>query len=203
MLPYNLQGDMARPLLKSIAIDTESIVASQGDEEGILPRATNQTSAFGNGHRLLFQSLCLQGCHPRVNHQSCQVRDNPITGRIGIRPKQFCIVLVNILGHLQHHLGYKVSLLCLYITVDHSHHVKHYIIIMGILVVTMQVPVARLVVYLDIAYPKRSAYLHLRIEEVRTCVSVVQPRVQHFHHPSVSGFQSFQWPHLMSPAIVQ
>ena len=173
MLAYSLQGDMACPLLKGIAIDAKAIVASQRNEESIFPRATSFLGSLFYCYRFLFQSFRLQSSHPRVYHQTCQVGNDTIAGRISVRPKQFCIVLANRLGHLQHHLGYKVSLLCLYITIGHPHHMQHYVIIMCILVVSMQIPIARLVMYLNIAHPHRSVYLHLGVEEVWTCVLVV------------------------------
>ena len=173
MLAYSLQGDMACPLLESVAIDAKAIVASKGYEESIFPRPTRLLGSLFYRYRFLFQSFCLQSSHPRMNHQTCQVGNDTIAGRISVRPKQFCIVLANMLRHRQHHLWYKVSLLRLYITIGHPHHMQHYVIIMDILVVSMQIPVARLVMYLDIAHPQRSVYLHFRVEEVRPSISVM------------------------------
>ena len=173
MLAYSLQGDMACPLLESVAIDAKAIVASKGYEESIFPRPTRLLGSLFYRYRFLFQSFRLQSSHPRMNHQTCQVGNDTIAGRISVRPKQFCIVLANMLRHRQHHLWYKVSLLRLYITIGHPHHMQHYIIIMDVLVVSMQIPIARLVMYLDIAHPQRSVYLHLGVEEVWSGISVM------------------------------
>ena len=67
----------------------------------------------------------------------------------------------------------------------------------------MLIPVAGLVVNLDIANPQRTAYFHLGIEEVRTAITVVQARVYHLHLLSVSGLQTTYRPHLMLPAVVK
>ena len=173
MLAYSLQGDMACPLLESVAIDAKAIVASQRNEESIFPRATSLLGSLLYRYRFLFQSFRLQSSHPRMHHQTCQVGNDTIAGRISVRPKQFCIVLANMLRHRQHHLWYKVSLLRLHIAVGNANHMQHHIIIMCILVVSMQIPVARLVMYLDIAHPQRSVYLHLGVEEVWSGISVV------------------------------
>ena len=173
MLAYSLQGDMACPLLESVAINAKAIVASQRNKESIFPRTTSFLGSLFYCYRFLFQSFRLQSSHPRMYHQTCQVGNDSIAGRIGVRSQQFCIVLANMLRHRQHHLWYKVSLLRLHIAVGNANHMQHYIIIMDVLVVSMQIPIARLVMYLDIAHPHRSVYLHLGVKEVWSGISVV------------------------------
>ena len=96
-----------------------------------------------------------------------------------------------------------MALCRLYVSVGYANHMKHDIIIMHVLMVTVQIPVASLVVDLHISHPQCSADLHLGIEEIRTAVAVVQSGIYDFHRPAVSGFKPLQRPHLMLPTVVQ
>ena len=80
---------------------------------------------------------------------------------------------------------------------------QHHIVVMRVFVVSVQVPVARFVVYLNIPDPQRAVYAHLGIKEVGPRIAVVQPGVYHFHGLSVSGEQSRNGQYAVSPHVVQ
>ena len=108
-----------------------------------------------------------------------------------------------ILWNAKLHLWDAIPRLCCYIAIYHLCHMKHHVVVCCILVVSMQKPVGRTVVNLHITHPQRAVNLHLSIEEVGTCIMIVQPRVNHLHDFPVGGDQFFQWKHLVFPAIVQ
>jgi hypothetical protein len=58
---------------------------------------------------------------------------------------------------------------------------------MLIMLMTMQIPVAGLVVNLHIAYPQCAIDLHLGIEEVGTAVTIVQSWVYHDDLSPIGG----------------
>ena len=66
---------------------------------------------------------------------------------------------------------------------------QHHIIIMVVLLMAVEIPVRRLVVYLHVSHPQRTVDLHLRVEEVGSCVAVVQSRINDLHVLSVGGLE--------------
>ena len=54
------------------------------------------------------------------------------------------------------------------------------VVIALVLVVPMQIPVRRLVVYLHISHPQGAPDSDLRIEEVRPGIAIMQARINHF-----------------------
>ena len=77
------------------------------------------------------------------------------------------------------------------------------IIIALVLIVAMQIPVARLVVDLHVAHPERLPYPDLRIEEVGTCVAIVQSRIDYLDSHAVARHQFPQREELVLPHIMQ
>ena len=67
MLTHSTQRHVERPLLEGLTIDAKAIVARQGHEVSILPRAVTLVNPPLDGLRLLFQALRLEGSHPGVN----------------------------------------------------------------------------------------------------------------------------------------
>ena len=80
---------------------------------------------------------------------------------------------------------------------------EHRVVVVRITLMTMQEPVARLVVDLHITYPQCTTDFHLRIEEVRAGIKIMQTRVDDLHRLAVGGVQSLQRIELVLPAIVQ
>ena len=66
----------------------------------------------------------------------------------------------------------------------------------------MKEPVARLVVNLDVPDPQGAVNLDFGVEEIRTRIAVVEPRIDHLHGFSVSGVQPCNGEHLMLPYIM-
>ena len=59
VLAHCLQGDVACPLLKGVAVDAEAVVAGQRDEVGILPRTSSLLGTLLYGDGLLLQPFRL------------------------------------------------------------------------------------------------------------------------------------------------
>ena len=72
---------------------------------------------------LLFQTFCLQGRHPGMHLQACQLRNHLITRRITVGLEQFLIVLTNVPRHIELHLRKVLSLSILHIGIHLAHHV--------------------------------------------------------------------------------
>ena len=117
--------------------------------------------------------------------------------------QQLLIMLLYVARHLHLHLRQVVAVLCQHLRVGHAHYVQHHIIIFRVVVMAVMIPVARLHVYLYIAHPERSSYAHLGIEEVGTCIPVVQAGINHLHLATVGGLQGAQGKHFMSPDVMQ
>ena len=95
VLADSCQENMTPPFLKGVAIDAETVVAGQRDKVSRLPRAFSLTYPLFDGNGLLFQPLRLQGCHPSVNGQRCQVWNDAVAGRIGVCLQLFFVVFLN------------------------------------------------------------------------------------------------------------
>ena len=72
------------------------------------------------------------------------------------------------------------------------HNVQYDIIITRVFVMSMKIPVTWLAVYLNIAHPHGSTYLHLGIEEVRACIMVVQSDINNLNVLSCGSDQSVE-----------
>ena len=105
--------------------------------------------------------------------------------------------------NLQPHLWRIIALFCLDIHINGLCHVQDDVVIVRIAVVPVQEPVGRTVVYLYIAHPQRSADLHFRIEEIGTCIAVMQSGINDFHLLSVSGLEPRQRKHFVFPYVVE
>ena len=180
MVSHRTERDISCPLLKHLTIDAEAVVAGQCHKVGILPRAVALLNPSSYGLRLLLQAFRLQGRHPGMYHQARQVWYDLIARRVTVGSEQFLVVLTHVPRHIQLQLRQIFTLGILYIRVDDSRHVEHHVVVVRVFVVTMHIPVARLLVDLHIPHPQRAAYLHFGIEEVRSCIVVVQARVNHF-----------------------
>ena len=203
MVGYGRKRQSTCPEFEGIVVDTKAVVTRKGDEVGILPRAVTEFHALSDGLRLLLQSLRLQGSHPGMNHQSRKIRNHLVTRRVGVRLLQLLIMLPDIVGHVELHLFEKLSVGIHHLCIENGSHVENHVGVVLVLVVTVQIPVTRLVVDLHIPHPQGSVDSHLRIEEVGTCVAVVQSRVNHFDVLSVARFQSPQREQLVLPHIMQ
>ena len=173
MMGYCGKGDILCPLFEHITIDAEAVVAGKGHEISILPRAITQGYALFDGLRLLFQPLCLKRCHPGMYHQARQVRNHLITGRITVGFLQFIVVIPDMIGYIELHLTDKLTIGIHHFGIEHPSHMQYHIVVSLILVVPMQIPIARLVVNLNITHPQRLSNPYLRIEEIRTSIVVV------------------------------
>ena len=80
MMVHVVQRNVLSPCLESVAVDAEAVVARQCHEVASLPRAAALLHTVLDGLGLLFQSFGLQGTHPTVYHQPCEVGDNLVTG---------------------------------------------------------------------------------------------------------------------------
>ena len=203
VLAHGLQGDVDGPLLESIAIDAEAEGAGQAEEVGRLPRAVEASRPLGDGKGLLFQPFRLQGGHPGVDGQLAQCRNNLVARGVEGGALKLVIVLLQSLGYGHHELRQVVAVLGKHVAVGLADHVEHHIIIGVVLVVSVDIPVTAFKVQLHVAHPQCVADAHLRIEEVRSCIAVVQSWVDDLHRPSVGGQQFSEWQHFVSPSVVK
>ena len=129
---------------------------------------------MADGFRLLFQTLRLQGSHPGMHLQLRQFWYHLVTRRITVGFDQFLVVFTDVLRHIELHLRKKLSLSILHIGIHFAYHVEYHIVIPRVTVVVVQIPVAGLVMDLDIAHPKHMVDLYLGIKEVGSCIAIVQ-----------------------------
>ena len=111
-------------------------------------------------------------------------------------------MLADVLWHIQLHLWKILSLGVLHIGIRFAHHVEHHIVIPWVAVMMVLIPVAGLVVNLDITHPKRAVNFDFGIKEIWSCVPIVQARIDHFDVLAVGCFQfpqreQFMLPHIM------
>ena len=200
---YGMQRHVECPLLEGLTIDSKAIVAGQSHEVGILPRAVTLVHPFLDSLRLLLQTFCLQGRHPRVDGKSCEVWDDAITRGILIIVQQFFVVLLQDLRNLKHQLRQIVTIQGLHIHIGQRHHMQHHIIITRIAVMPVAIPVTGLEVNLHVARPGGTANLHLGIKKVWTSIAVVQSGVQNLYDASVCRLQFRERQQLVFPDVVK
>ena len=173
------QRQVLCPLFKGIVIDAKAVVTGQRHEIGILPRTTTLLHPMADGLSLLFQALRLQGSHPGMHHQARQFWNHLITRWVAVCLQQLVIVHSDGFRHVELHLTDKLAIGVHHLRIDDACYVKDYIVIITILVMTMEIPVRRLVVDLHVSHPQRGTNPDLRIEEVWPRISVMQTRVNH------------------------
>jgi len=117
--------------------------------------------------------------------------------------EQLLIVFEHVVGDVELHLHQRLALRVLCLHVDDAAYVEDDVVVSLVLVVTMQIPVARLVVNLHVAHPKGAVYLELGIEEIGTCVAVVQSGVDDFHRLVPGGGERGEWEELVLPHVVK
>ena len=200
---HRSQRQFQRPLLKGIAIDSEAIVSGQSYEIGILPVAVAAAHALLYRLRLLRKAFGLQGAHPRVNGELGERWNYLIARRILVDGEQLLIVLEDILGDVELHLRQRgtlgVSGFRIYVAAD----VQNHVVVSFVLVVGVKIPVARLVVNLHVAHPESSGNLDFGVEEIGSCIAVVQSGVDDFHLPVVGGGKRGEWEEFVLPHVVK
>ena len=102
------------------------------------------------------------------------MRNDAIAGRVLVFLQQLLVVSFHRLGHFHLQLRQYIAIGGLHLSVSLPRDVQHHIIIMVILLVSVEIPVRRLVVDLHVSHPQRAVDLHLSVEEVGTRISVVQ-----------------------------
>lgn len=85
------------------------------------------------------------------------------------------IMVSNGLWDVEPHLRRTISAGGAHFRVDDAGDVQDDIVIVWILVMTMKEPVARLVMYLHIAYPQRAVNLYLCVEEIGPALLLWRP----------------------------
>ena len=109
----------------------------------------------------------------------------------------------DVLRHIQLHLRKILSLSGPHLGIHLSHHVEYHIIIPRIAVMVVLIPVAGLVVNLDITHPQGFSDIDLRIKEVWSRIPIVQARIYHFDVLSVGCLQLPQGEQLVLPHIMK
>ena len=203
MMAHSTERYVLCPLFKHVAIDAEAIVSGQRHEVAVLPRTITSLYALSDGLRLLFQSFRLQSRHPGMHSQSRQFRNHLITRRIAVSLLQFVVVRPHMFRHVELHLFDILPVGVHHLRIQYASHVQNHVVVTLILIMAMQIPVARFVVDLHVTHPQRPPDSHLRIEEVRARIAVVQPRVDHFNGLAIASPQFPQGEQLVFEHIMQ
>ena len=116
-----------------------------------------------------------------------QFGNNTVAAGIVNGTAKFLIIVPDMIRYFQFQLWY-----CFVVAgenggVDCFCDVKYHIVIMLVFVVSVAVPVAGMLVYLNIADPKNTTDFYFCIEEIRPGVSVDQSCIDYFHFLLVSG----------------
>ena len=122
--------------------------------------------------------------------------------RIFVGLYQLGIVVLYILRHFELYLRNILSVGIHNLSVKQRGHMQYDIVVSAVVVVTMLIPVARLVVNLHITYPQIAIDADLGIEKVRAGIVIMQTWVYHFDKSTVTGSKFFQWKKLMFPDVV-
>ena len=91
--------------------------------------------------------------------------------------------------HIELHLADKLTIRIHHFRIQDANHMEDDIVVTLVLIMAMNIPVARLVVNLDVPYPERAPYLNLRIKEIRAGIAVMQTWVNHFDGFAVACLQ--------------
>ena len=179
------EGDMCRPLLKGVPVDAEAEVTGKGHEIGILPWVVHPVGTLFYCLSFLFQPFCLQCRHPWVDGQCRQVGDNLVTGWILVGTQQFLVVLPDRGRDFQLHLWDVLSFCVCHLAIRVACDMQHDIVVSLVFVMSMQIPVARLVVNLHVTHPECLVDFHFSIEEIRSTVVIMQSGVNHLDGSAV------------------
>ena len=153
MVGYCLKRYVSCPLFKDFSINTKAIVTCKGHEICIFPRIATELSPMTYSLCLLFQTFCLQGGHPGMNHKCCQRGNDLVTGRITVCCQQLIIVFFYLLGYIELHLRQIFASRGFNIGIYYTSHMEHHIIIAWVAVVSMTIPVAWTEMNLYVSHP--------------------------------------------------
>ena len=148
---------------------------------------------FADGFGLFFEPFQLQGGHPGVEGEARQGRDYSVTRWVLIGFQQFAVIGTDRVGTGEEELGDGFAVGAAYLAVDVLGDVQDDGIVDRVGVMSMAVPVGRLLVNFDVAYPKHAVQFELGVEEVGACVGVAQSGVNHFHGLAGGGPQLGEW----------
>ena len=123
------KGNIQCPLFKDVAVDAEAVVAGQRHKVGVFPRTVTLRCPTAYVLGLAFQSFGLQGCHPGVDRQPCQVGNNLIARWILVGMKQFFVMVTDMLRYADLHLRNKLSEAVLHFRIDDLADVEHHVVI--------------------------------------------------------------------------
>lgn len=174
-----VEWNAERPLLHGLSVDAKAVVTRHGDEEGSLPGTITASGPPLDILRLPLQALRLQGTHPRMFGEAGERGDDAIARRIAVGLDQLVVVAAHLLRNRQLHLRRTAAVSGLGLGISESHDMEDDVVVMCVLFVTMEKPVAGLVVNLHIAHPQLPTYLHFGVEEVGAGVAVVESGIQH------------------------
>ena len=203
MVRHSTQGHILRPLFEHIAINAKAVVAGQGSKIAILPRAVATLYTLSDIGCFALQALNLQGCHPRVNSERGQIRYHLITGRILLGLAQFIVMCLHMRRYIQLQLRYVLAVALHHFGIQFPGYMQYHIVVIAVLVVPMHVPVARLVVNLNIARPHSAIYANLSIHEIGPGIAVVLARIDHLNQHTIACKQLFQRKKLQFPSIME
>ena len=132
-----------------------------------------------------------------------QLHDGVAARRIAVVSEKALIILHHMRRNLQLHLRRTATVGGRHVHVYRRSNMQHHIVVSRILVVSVQKPVGRALVYLHIAHPQRAVKPNLGIEEVGTRVMVMQTGIDYLHESSVRSAELVERQYAVFPDIMQ
>ena len=185
MLANSTHRNRLCPLLESVTIDAKTEVACKRDEEGVFPILVEGFAALHDLSGTFFEAFQSKGSHPIVYEECREVAYHITAWRTTVVMAQLGIILFHICGHFQLQLRNLLTIGIAKGAIYLTRHMENDVVVGGICVVMMSKPVTGLQVQLHIAHPLDAVQLDFRPREVRTCIGVVDARIEHLQKTPV------------------
>ena len=138
-----------------------------------------------------------------MDQEAGYVADDTAATRHKVGSQQCGIVLCNVWRDVELQLRNGLPTGVIQLLVDFAGYVEDDVLVGGVAVVTVTMPVARLVVYLHVAHPQHTVNLHLGFEKIGACILVVTTGVEHLDTAPIDGGKRAKRENLVLPAVVE
>ena len=180
MFAGGLQGNMLRPALKSITVETEAECACQSDERRSLPIAPESIHPPEHLFAALHEPLHQECIHPGMHLHRLHLAHMTVTAGIILLCTQLLIACTKTVRHRQHILSRRQTAVCQGLGVICQNHVQHGVVVGSVPIVPVTEPITGPNMNLYVADPQSAVQANLGIEEIRSLVAVVLPHIQNF-----------------------
>lgn len=123
VLAYLLRVDGEGPLLKGLGIGAEPEIARKGDEKGALPVAARAVQILLHTVGFALEPLYREATEPIMYGEGRHMGYDAVAGRIGFLIYQCLIVVLQIVGHAEHHLWQLLAVGCVHLGIGCRHNV--------------------------------------------------------------------------------